>query len=57
MRAASVVKCLATGPVGWPGYHCIKASRMARYRRRLSLIIYAFWMGCAFQEVYEGVTS
>jgi hypothetical protein len=30
MSAASVVKCLATVPVGWPGYHGVQASRMAR---------------------------
>ena len=30
LSAASVVKCLATVPVGWPGYHGVKASRMAR---------------------------
>ena len=52
MSAASVVKCLATVPVGWPGYPCVKASRMARYRRRLSLIVYSFWIGGAFQREY-----
>src|SRR4029450_11112992 len=52
MSAASVVKCLATGPVGWPGYHCVRASRMARYRRRLSLIVGSFWIGCALQREY-----
>src|SRR6266567_8014615 len=57
MSAASVVKCLATVPVGWPGYHCVKASRMARYLRRLSLIACSFWIGCALQRVYDGTTS
>src|SRR6266705_728814 len=52
MSAARVVKCLATVPVGWPGYHCMKVSRMARYLRRLSLIACSFWMGCAFQREY-----
>jgi len=36
--AASGVKGLATVPVGWPGYHCVRASRMARYLRRWSLL-------------------
>src|SRR6266852_893094 len=52
MSAASVVKCLATVPVGWPGYHCVRASRMARYLRRLSLIACSFWIGRAFQREY-----
>ncbi len=52
MSAASVVKCLATVPVGWPGYHCVRASRMARYLRRLSLIVCSFWIGRAFQREY-----
>src|SRR6266436_4966012 len=52
MSAARVVKCLATVPVGWPGYHCVKASRMARYRRRLSLMVCSFWIGRAFQRAY-----
>ncbi len=56
MSAASVVKCLATVPVGWSGYYCIKASRMARYLRRLSLIGCSFWIGCAFQLEYTSVT-
>src|SRR5215216_6154996 len=55
--AASVVKYLATGPVGGPGYQCVRASRMARYRRRLSLIVGSFWIGCALQRVYAGTTS
>src|SRR5437879_13820905 len=52
MSAARVIKCLATVPVGWPGYHCVKASRMARYRRRLSLMVCSFWIGRAFQRAY-----
>src|SRR5215468_6570660 len=52
MSAASVVKCLAMLPGGWPGYHCVKASRMARYLRRLSLIVGSFWLGRAFQREY-----
>ena len=40
----------ASRPVGSPGYPCVKASRMARYGRRLSLIVYSFWIGRAFQE-------
>src|SRR5215831_6043312 len=52
ISAARVIKCLATVPDGWPGYHCVKASRMARYLRRLSLIAYSFWIGCAFQREY-----
>src|SRR5215510_10881119 len=52
MSAAKVIKCLATVPDGWPGYHCVKASRMARYLRRLSRIAYAFWTGCAAQREY-----
>jgi hypothetical protein len=52
MRAASGVKCLAALPVGWPGYPCVQASRMARYRRRLSLIVCSFWLGRAFQREY-----
>src|SRR2546423_12601750 len=54
MSAARVVKCLATMPVGWPAYPCITASRMARYRRRLSLIVCSFWSGRTFQGVYDG---
>src|SRR5205823_14551177 len=50
--AARVVKCRATVPVGWPGYPCVRASRMARYLRRLSLIACSFWIGCAFQREY-----
>src|SRR5439155_25705012 len=52
MSAARVIKCLATVPDGWPGHHCVKASRMARYLRRLSLIACSFWMGCALQREY-----
>src|SRR5437016_10246549 len=26
---------------------------MARYLRRLSLIVYSFWIGCALQRVYD----
>src|SRR2546425_2946965 len=50
MNAARVAKCRASRPVGSPGYPCVKASRMARYWRRLSLIVYSFWMGRAFQR-------
>src|SRR6266852_839846 len=39
MRAARVCRCLARLPWGWIGYHCASASRMARYRRRLSHIV------------------
>src|SRR5215813_4045187 len=42
ISAARVVKCLAIVPVGWPGYPCRRASRMARYLRRLSLISCSF---------------
>src|SRR5438046_2776823 len=42
ISAARVVKCRATWPVGLPGYPCVKASRMARYWRRLSLIACSF---------------
>ena len=52
MSAASVVKCLAMLPVGWPGYHCVKASRMARYLLRLSLIVGSCRIGRAFQQEY-----
>src|SRR5262249_42118919 len=52
MSAASVVTCLATMPVGWLGYPCVKASRMARYRRRLSLIVCSFWIGRTFHRAY-----
>src|ERR1043166_8333420 len=52
ISAARVVRCLATVPDGWPGYHCVKASRMARYLRRLSLIACSFWIGRAFQRAY-----
>jgi hypothetical protein len=52
MSAARVLKCLATVPDGWPGYHGLQASRMARYLRRLSLIASSFWTGCAFQREY-----
>src|SRR5215831_8907025 len=57
MSAASVVKCLATVPGGWSGYHCMRAFRMARYLRRLSLIICSFWMGCAVQREYIRVIT
>src|SRR5712691_13344477 len=52
MSAARVIKCLATVPDGWPGYHGVKASRMARYLRRLSLIACSFWIGCALLREY-----
>jgi hypothetical protein len=48
--AARVVKCLATVPVSWPGYPCVKASRMARYLRRLSRLVCSLWIGRAFQR-------
>src|SRR5262249_55050743 len=57
MKAASVVKCRVTVPGGWPGYPCNKASRMARYRRRLSLMVCSCWMGRSFQRVYDEPTS
>ena len=50
ISAARVVKCRATWPVGSPGYPCIKAARMARYLRRLSLIACSFWIGCSSRE-------
>src|SRR5215475_11486284 len=53
MSAARVIKCLATVPDGWPGEHCVKASCMARYLRRLSLIVCFFWIGCALQREYR----
>src|SRR5438093_8872560 len=52
MSAARVLKCLATVPDGWPGYPCVKASRMARYLRGLSRIVCSFWTGCTFQREY-----
>src|SRR5262249_30611539 len=52
MRAARVIKGLATGLDSGPGYHWVKASRMARYLWRLSLIVCSFWLGCAFQREY-----
>src|SRR5215470_15293685 len=50
--AARVVKCRAHRPWGSLGYACLRASRMARYWRRLSLIVGSFWIGCAFQRGY-----
>src|ERR671931_690576 len=52
IRAARVVKCRATVPVGWPGYPCVRAACMARYLRRLSLIADSFWIGGSFQREY-----
>src|SRR5215813_11909971 len=52
MRAAKVVTCLIILPCGTAGYPCSKALRMARYRRRLSLIVCSFWMGRTFQREY-----
>src|SRR5919202_2500258 len=52
IRAARVVKCRATVPVGWPGYPCVRAARMARYLRRLSLIADSFWIDGSFQREY-----
>src|SRR5215831_10838961 len=52
IMAAKVVKCRAHRPWGSPGYACLRASRMARYWRRLSLIVCSFWMGRAFQRAY-----
>src|SRR4030095_410721 len=57
ISAASVVKCLTTVPVGWPGYPWHRASRMARYLRRLSLIGYSYWFGRSFQLEYTTVTT
>src|SRR5215471_15426134 len=58
MSAASVVKCLATGLVCGAGYHCVKASRMARYRRRLSLIVCSLLDWSRFPaRVYDETTS
>jgi hypothetical protein len=57
MSAASGVKCRVPVPVGWPGYHGLQASRMARYLRRLSLIRCSFWMVCAFQPEYTRVAT
>src|SRR5215813_11024954 len=48
--AARVVKCRAPRPSSSPGYACLRASRMARYWRRLSLIVCSFWRGRAFQR-------
>src|SRR5262249_2156140 len=50
--AARVSKCLATVADGWPGYHCVQASRMARYLRRVSRIACSCWTGCALQRAY-----
>src|SRR5215831_12406808 len=52
ISAARVVKCRAHRPWGSPGYACLRASRMARYWRRLSLIVCSFWIGHAFQRAY-----
>src|SRR5262249_44942987 len=52
ISAARVVKCRAHRPWGSPGYACLRASRMARSWRRLSLIVCAFWIGRAFQRAY-----
>jgi hypothetical protein len=37
-------------PCSWPGYPCVRASRMARYWRRLSLIADSFC--CALNSEY-----
>src|SRR5216683_3631179 len=42
ISAARVATCRATRPVGSLGYPCVKAFRMARYWRRLSLIVCSF---------------
>src|SRR5215467_9464158 len=52
IRAARVVQWRATVPVGWPGYPCVRAARMARYLRRLSLIADSFWIHGSFQREY-----
>src|SRR5262245_39706157 len=52
ISAAKVVKCLTTLPLGTSGEPCIKALRMARYRRRLSLIACSFWIGHSLQREY-----
>src|SRR5215831_6496966 len=52
IRAAKVVKCCTHRPWGSPGYACLRSSRMARYWRRLSLIVCSFWRGRAFQRAY-----
>src|SRR5215510_12229589 len=52
IRAARVIKCRARVPVGWPGYPCVRAARMARYLRRLSLIADSFWIHGSFQREY-----
>src|SRR5262252_8230841 len=52
IKAARVVQRRAHRPWGSPGYACLRASRMARYWRRLSLIVCSFWIGRAFQRAY-----
>src|SRR5215813_12780950 len=52
ISAARVVKCRAHRPWGSLGYACLRASRMARYWRRLSLIVCSFWIGHTFQRAY-----
>src|SRR5712691_6495787 len=57
MNAARVAKCWESGPVGLPGYPCGKASRLARYWRRLSLIACSFCFVFYQQGVYDESTS
>src|SRR3982751_6615445 len=58
MNAARVAKCRARRPVGSPGYPCVKVARMARYWRRLSLIVYSLLDGSRCPErVYDEATS
>jgi hypothetical protein len=52
MSAARGLKCLATLPVGWPGEYSVKAVRLARYLRRLSLIVCSFWSGRSHLREY-----
>src|SRR5262252_1829628 len=56
ISAARVITCRASVPGGWLGSYGLQASRMARYLRRLSLIVYSFWFGCAVQSVYDEPT-
>lgn len=53
MSAASVAKWRTRVPVSCPEYPCSNAACMARYRRRLSLMVDSFWRGGSFQRVYH----
>src|SRR5574341_906492 len=57
MSAAKVVKCRATLPFGVAGYPWLKALRMARYLRRLSLMGYSCWIVGTFQVEYTNATT